>query len=74
MGAVTTSLPLARRAADDTAVRIGRHALVLAVAFVFVAPGVFVVWRTLISIPLPIVAGILARMLVGLTARNGGGE
>jgi len=35
--------------------------------------GEFVIWRTLISIPLPIVAGILARMLVGLTARRGNG-
>lgn len=34
--------------------------------------GHFVIWRTLISIPLPIVAGLLARMLVGLTARKGG--
>lgn len=36
--------------------------------------GEFVIWRTLISIPLPIVAGILARMLVGLTARQRGSE
>jgi uncharacterized membrane protein YraQ (UPF0718 family) len=33
--------------------------------------GEFVIWRTLISLPLPIVAGLLARMLVGLAARRG---
>jgi uncharacterized membrane protein YraQ (UPF0718 family) len=36
--------------------------------------GEFVIWRTLISIPLPIVAGILARMLVALTADRGAGR
>jgi hypothetical protein len=39
--------------------------------------GEFVIWRTLISLPLPIVAGFLARLLarflVGLAARRGGG-
>jgi len=35
--------------------------------------GEFVIWRTLISIPLPIVAGILARILVGLTTHRGDG-
>ena len=35
--------------------------------------GEFVIWRTLISLPLPIVAGFLARFLVGLAARRGGG-
>ena len=35
--------------------------------------GDFVIWRTLISLPLPIVAGFLARFLVGLAARRGGG-
>lgn len=33
--------------------------------------GEFVIWRTMISIPLPIIAGILARMLVGMTTRDG---
>jgi uncharacterized membrane protein YraQ (UPF0718 family) len=32
--------------------------------------GEFVIWRTLISIPLPIVAGLLARLLVSLAARR----
>jgi len=36
--------------------------------------GEFVIWRSIISIPLPIVAGLLARLIVGLSARNGGGE
>ena len=36
--------------------------------------GQFVIWRTIISIPLPIVAALLARFLVGLSARRGGGE
>ena len=38
--------------------------------------GEFVIWRTIISLPLPIVAGLLARFLVGLAARKrseGGG-
>ena len=35
--------------------------------------GEFVIWRTLISIPLPVVAGLLARMLIGLTTRKGAG-
>ena len=38
--------------------------------------GEFVIWRTVISLPLPIVAGFLARFLVGLAARRkseGGG-
>jgi uncharacterized membrane protein YraQ (UPF0718 family) len=38
--------------------------------------GEFVIWRTIISLPLPIVAGLLARFLVGLYARKkseGGG-
>ena len=35
--------------------------------------GEFVIWRTLISLPLPIVAGLLARFLAGLAARRGGG-
>jgi hypothetical protein len=38
--------------------------------------GEFVIWRTIISLPLPIVAGLLARVLVGLYARKksqGGG-
>jgi uncharacterized membrane protein YraQ (UPF0718 family) len=35
--------------------------------------GEFVIWRTLISIPLPIVAGLLARMLIRLTTREGAG-
>ena len=33
--------------------------------------GEFVIWRTLISLPLPIIAGLLARMLVELAARRG---
>ena len=40
--------------------------------------GEFVIWRTIISLPLPIVAGLLARLIVGLSARRnsggGGGE
>jgi uncharacterized membrane protein YraQ (UPF0718 family) len=36
--------------------------------------GEFVIWRSIISIPLPIVAGLLARLIVGLAARKGGGE
>jgi iron(III) transport system permease protein len=47
MTAVTGSRHVARRTADDTVARLGRHAVVLAVAVVFVAPGVFVVWRAL---------------------------
>jgi uncharacterized membrane protein YraQ (UPF0718 family) len=39
--------------------------------------GEFVIWRTIISLPLPIVAGLLARLLArflaGLAARRGGG-
>ena len=35
--------------------------------------GEFVIWRTIISIPLPIVAGLLARALVGLSLRRGAG-
>ena len=38
--------------------------------------GEFVIWRTIISLPLPIVAGLLARVLIGLHARRkseGGG-
>jgi len=38
--------------------------------------GEFVIWRTIISLPLPIVAGLLARVLIGLHARKkseGGG-
>ena len=34
----------------------------------------FVTWRIIISIPLPIVAGVLARFISGLAARKGGGE
>jgi uncharacterized membrane protein YraQ (UPF0718 family) len=33
--------------------------------------GDFVIWRTIISVPLPIIAGLLARMLVVLAARRG---
>jgi uncharacterized membrane protein YraQ (UPF0718 family) len=33
----------------------------------------FVIWRTVISLPLPFIAGLLARFLVGLSARRGGG-
>lgn len=36
--------------------------------------GEFVIWRSIISIPLPIVAGLLARFIAGLVARKGGGE
>lgn len=36
-----------RRSTEPAGTRIGRHAVVLAVATVFVAPGVFVVWRAL---------------------------
>jgi uncharacterized membrane protein YraQ (UPF0718 family) len=32
--------------------------------------GDFVIWRTIISLPLPIVAGFLARFIVGLAARK----
>ncbi len=32
--------------------------------------GEFVIWRTIISLPLPIVAGLLARWLTRLAARN----
>ena len=32
--------------------------------------GGFVIWRTLISVPLPIVAGLLARLLADLVARR----
>ena len=35
--------------------------------------GEFVIWRTLISIPLPIVAGLLARFIAGFYAREKGG-
>jgi len=38
--------------------------------------GEFVIWRTIISIPLPIIAGFLARFIAGLIARKnseGGG-
>jgi hypothetical protein len=34
----------------------------------------FVTWRIIISIPLPIVAGVLARFISGLAARTGDGE
>jgi hypothetical protein len=34
--------------------------------------GEFVIWRTIISLPLPILAGFLARFLVGLAARKRG--
>jgi uncharacterized membrane protein YraQ (UPF0718 family) len=34
----------------------------------------FVTWRIVISIPLPIVAGLLARFIAGLSARPGGRE
>lgn len=34
----------------------------------------FVIWRTLISIPLPIVAGLLARFIAGFYFREKGGE
>jgi uncharacterized membrane protein YraQ (UPF0718 family) len=34
--------------------------------------GHFVIWRTLISIPLPIVAALLARSIVRFSARRGG--
>jgi len=33
----------------------------------------FIIWRNIISLPLPIVAGLLARMIVGFAARKGGG-
>ena len=36
--------------------------------------GEFVIWRTIISLPLPIVAGLLARALVSLSLRRGGGR
>jgi hypothetical protein len=32
--------------------------------------GDFVIWRTIISLPMPIVAGLLARLLVRLYARK----
>jgi uncharacterized membrane protein YraQ (UPF0718 family) len=35
--------------------------------------GEFVIWRTIISLPLPIVAGLLARLIVGLSARRNSG-
>ena len=35
--------------------------------------GEFVIWRIIISIPLPIVAALLARAVVKLSARNGAG-
>ena len=35
--------------------------------------GEFVIWRTLISLPLPIVAALLARFIVRLSARSGSG-
>ena len=34
----------------------------------------FIIWRNIVSLPLPIVAGLLARMIVGLAARKGGGR
>ncbi len=34
--------------------------------------GEFVIWRTIISLPLPIVAGLLARFVVGLRRKDGG--
>ena len=34
----------------------------------------FVIWRTIISIPLPIIAGLLARFIAGFYARGKGGE
>jgi uncharacterized membrane protein YraQ (UPF0718 family) len=34
--------------------------------------GEFVIWRTIICIPLPIVAGLLARFIAGRSARIGG--
>ena len=33
----------------------------------------FVIWRIVISIPLPVVAGLLARFIAGIAARKGGG-
>ena len=35
--------------------------------------GEFVIWRTILSLPLPIVAGLLARVIAGLSSRRGGG-
>ena len=34
--------------------------------------GDFVIWRVIISLPLPIVAGLLARFVVGLRKKDGG--
>ena len=36
--------------------------------------GEFVFWRTLIALPMPIVAGLLARAVAGWWARKGAGE
>ena len=34
----------------------------------------FVLWRTVLSIPLPVIAGLLARAIIALQARREGGE
>ena len=36
--------------------------------------GEFVIWRTIISIPLPIIAGLLARFIARRAARKNGEE
>jgi hypothetical protein len=33
----------------------------------------FVMWRIVVSLPLPVVAGLLARLITGIAARRGGG-
>jgi uncharacterized membrane protein YraQ (UPF0718 family) len=47
------------------------YARVLVWEWPFFGPE-FVTWRILISIPLPVVAGMLARIVIGIAARRGG--
>jgi uncharacterized membrane protein YraQ (UPF0718 family) len=49
------------------------YARVLVWEWPFFGPE-FVTWRIIISIPLPIVAGVLARFISSLSARKGDGE
>jgi uncharacterized membrane protein YraQ (UPF0718 family) len=36
--------------------------------------GEFVLWRTIVALPMPIIAGLLARAIVGWSARKGAGR